>query len=356
MYTQIVEIQPRELKFLCLTSSLYHFDILFVPLSILTIQLGSLVEVKKQSSCAVHLANVTDQYVAFKVKTTSPKKYCVRPNVGIIKPKSTCDFTVTMQAQKSAPPEMQCKDKFLIQSTVVPFGTTEDDIVPSMFVKESEKYIEEVKLRVSLSIAPDYPEKPLANVILNQESSFKSSSPKEVNEPVLLPVNGATKQDPSYETIIPKDKLQNGVENFPPDDTVTEKLESITSVKNVEEFRSVKDDMKAAPPKDEEFYLVKDEVKPVKDLDETNLKLMKDIEELKSKISTMDSELVKAKYMIEKLKEEKSNTIREKELLKQELATSRKRTVVRKVRAGFPPLFVCMVALISLVIGLLLRA
>ncbi|CAA0839923.1 Vesicle-associated protein 2-1 [Striga hermonthica] len=149
MHTQIVEIQPRELKFLF--------------------------EVKKQSSCAVHLANVTDQYVAFKVKTTSPKKYCVRPN-------------------------------------------------------------------------------------------------------------------------------------------------------------------------------------PVKDLDETNLKLMKDIEELKSKISTMDSELVKAKYMIEKLKEEKSNTIREKELLKQELATSRTGTVVRKVRAGFPPLFVCMVALISLVIGLLLRA
>ncbi|CAA0839922.1 Vesicle-associated protein 2-2 [Striga hermonthica] len=223
-----------------------------------------IVEVKKQSSCAVHLANVTDQYVAFKVKTTSPKKYCVRPNVGIIKPKSTCDFTVTMQAQKSAPPEMQCKDKFLIQSTVVPFGTTEDDIVPSMFVKESEKYIEEAKLRVSLSIAPDYPEKPLANVILNQESSFKSSSPKEVNAPVLLPVNGATKQEPSYETIIPKDKLQSGVENFPPDDMVTKKLEPITSVKNVEEFSSVmiKDDMKAPPPKDEEFYLVKDEVKP----------------------------------------------------------------------------------------------
>ncbi|KAL9667994.1 hypothetical protein QQ045_002365 [Rhodiola kirilowii] len=27
------------------------------------------------------------------VKTTSPKKYCVRPNIGIIKPISTCDFT-----------------------------------------------------------------------------------------------------------------------------------------------------------------------------------------------------------------------------------------------------------------------
>lgn len=40
--------------------------------------------------------------------------------------------TVTMQAQKSAPSDMQCKDKFLIQCTVVPFGTTEEEITPGM--------------------------------------------------------------------------------------------------------------------------------------------------------------------------------------------------------------------------------
>ncbi|MFS8030612.1 putative major sperm protein (MSP) [Helianthus anomalus] len=27
------------------------------------------------------------------VKTTSPKRFCVRPNSGIISPKSACDFT-----------------------------------------------------------------------------------------------------------------------------------------------------------------------------------------------------------------------------------------------------------------------
>ncbi|OMO77429.1 Major sperm protein [Corchorus olitorius] len=45
------------------------------------------------------------------VKTTSPKKYCVRPNVGVIMPKSICDFTVTMQAQREAPPDMICNKK-----------------------------------------------------------------------------------------------------------------------------------------------------------------------------------------------------------------------------------------------------
>lgn len=39
---------------------------------------------------------------------------------------------VTMQAQRTAPSDMQCKDKFLIQCTVVPFGTSEEEIPPSM--------------------------------------------------------------------------------------------------------------------------------------------------------------------------------------------------------------------------------
>lgn len=39
---------------------------------------------------------------------------------------------VRMQAQKLAPPDMLCKDKFLIQSTVVPADTTDEDITSSL--------------------------------------------------------------------------------------------------------------------------------------------------------------------------------------------------------------------------------
>lgn len=31
----------------------------------------------------------------FQVKTTNPKKYCVRPNTGIVMPRSTCDVMGT---------------------------------------------------------------------------------------------------------------------------------------------------------------------------------------------------------------------------------------------------------------------
>lgn len=37
-----------------------------------------------------------------------------------------------MQAQRTAPPDMVCKDKFLIQSTIVSAGTIDEDITPSM--------------------------------------------------------------------------------------------------------------------------------------------------------------------------------------------------------------------------------
>ncbi|KAF5194404.1 Vesicle-associated protein 1-1 [Thalictrum thalictroides] len=105
-------------------------------------------ELKKQSSSSLQLTNKTEEYVAFKVKTTNPKKYCVRPNTGVVLPGATCDVTVTMQAQKEMPADMQCKDKFLLQSVTVPNGTTTKDITSEMFNKEAGKVVEEFKLRV----------------------------------------------------------------------------------------------------------------------------------------------------------------------------------------------------------------
>lgn len=39
---------------------------------------------------------------------------------------------MTMQAQKEAPADMQCKDKFLLQSVVTSPGTTAKDVTPEM--------------------------------------------------------------------------------------------------------------------------------------------------------------------------------------------------------------------------------
>ncbi|KAK9273489.1 hypothetical protein L1049_018299 [Liquidambar formosana] len=90
------------------------------------------VELRKQISCSLQLSNKTDNHVAFKVKTTNLKKYCVRPSTGIVLPCSTCDVIVTMQAQREAPPDMQCKDKFLLQSAIASLGAIAKDITTEM--------------------------------------------------------------------------------------------------------------------------------------------------------------------------------------------------------------------------------
>ncbi|KAK4798271.1 hypothetical protein SAY86_030597 [Trapa natans] len=105
-------------------------------------------QIRKQSLCSMQLTNKTDKYVGFKVKTTNPKKYCVRPNTSVISPGETCTVTVTMQSQKEAPPDMQSRDKFLIQSVIVPYGATTRDITSDIFNKEDGRDIEEFKLRV----------------------------------------------------------------------------------------------------------------------------------------------------------------------------------------------------------------
>ncbi|XVF73453.1 hypothetical protein PTKIN_Ptkin12aG0202400 [Pterospermum kingtungense] len=128
-------------------------------------------ELRKQISCSLNLSNKTDNYVAFKVKTTNPKKYCVRPNTGVVLPRSTCNVIVTMQAQKEAPADMQCKDKFLLQSVVASPGAAPKDITPEMFNRESGHRVEESKLRV-VYVAPPRPPSPV------REGSEEGSSPR----------------------------------------------------------------------------------------------------------------------------------------------------------------------------------
>jgi hypothetical protein len=128
-------------------------------------------ELRKQISCSLLLTNKTDDQIAFKVKTTSPKKYCVRPNTGIVSPRSTCDVVITMQAQKEMPPDMQCKDKFLVQGVVASPGLAAKDITQEMFTRESGNKVDEVKLRV-LYVAPPQPPSPVP------EESEEGSSPR----------------------------------------------------------------------------------------------------------------------------------------------------------------------------------
>ncbi|CAA6663296.1 unnamed protein product [Spirodela intermedia] len=138
------------------------------------------VELKKQISCSLQLSNKTDEHVCFKVKTTNPKKYCVRRtpgSCGLVRHATSSVLSLslsplTMQAQKDAPADMQCRDKFLVQSVVAGSVTTVKDITSEMFTKESGNHAEEFKLRVVL-VPPPKPPSPVREG--SEESSPRAS-------------------------------------------------------------------------------------------------------------------------------------------------------------------------------------
>ncbi|KAJ5474979.1 Vesicle-associated membrane protein-associated protein A [Penicillium diatomitis] len=104
-----------------------------------------------QEVCEVlHLQNPTPVPVVFKVKTTAPKHYCVRPNSGRIEPGKQVDVQVLLQAMKDEPPlEQKCKDKFLVQSVAVPGDDIDQSNVTAVFEKVSKSAINERKIRVN---------------------------------------------------------------------------------------------------------------------------------------------------------------------------------------------------------------
>ncbi|KQK11424.1 vesicle-associated protein 2-2 [Brachypodium distachyon] len=358
----VVEIQPRELQFTF--------------------------ELKKQSSCSVHLVNKSNEYVAFKVKTTSPKRYCVRPNIGVILPRATCDFTVTMQAQRSAPPDMQLKDKFLVQTTVVPPGTSDADLSPAFFSKETNAYIEESKLRVVLVDVSHPPVEQLENGVPNTDAVAEV--------PVLKDTLNLENDVPAKEKVgpLPQEQISAVVTDIPSPVRETLIPQEIPVLLHEEpailaESPPPLKDESSPPLKDESSSPLKDtpastieQTTPLKEdsiivkkssLEETlpieaitlidrgllgsqNHQLShvtEDVQNLKSKLSNLESKLEGAERMIIKLREESRTTTQERDKLQQEMVFLQKGTPKSKV--GFPLLFVVYVALLGTSLGYLLR-
>ncbi|XP_045818372.1 vesicle-associated protein 2-2-like isoform X2 [Trifolium pratense] len=442
--TPILEIEPRELKFIF--------------------------ELKKQSSCSVKVTNNTYHHVAFKVKTTSPKKYSVRPNVGVLAPKSTAEFIVTMQAQRVAPEDLVCKDKFLVQSTLVSNETTDEDVTSNLFVKDGVRYIEENKLKVALISSPDSPElvpfngnskngfdHEKAQMHSKDELEIQSLEPMVLKKPQHSKVHDVELEEDmelnvEYHTgldvikdakepgesglkVSRDDKLNpvKGVEELKSQQKigveVSKDLDSITvenaeelkpgkeaevkvskdlgsiRVKNAEELKAGKkaemvsndpgsirvnnaDELKPGkeaelkvskdylttvndaealkPEKERELKVSKDTViKTVKNVEELEpekepesrvskgieeLKLLEAIEEMKLKLDGLESKLNESGVTISKLTEERRLSNQETRILQEKLADLLNKTP-RKVQVGFPLLYVCMVALICVVLG-----
>lgn len=108
-------------------------DVIVSPPSELCFKIPN--DTKAEMTTILKITNGSMQSYYFKVKTTAPKSYCVRPNSGILLPKETKEIHVMIQ-----PPfperDQKSKDKFLVQTLLA-----EDPILaePNELWKVAEK-------------------------------------------------------------------------------------------------------------------------------------------------------------------------------------------------------------------------
>ena len=72
------------------------------------------------------LKNPSDRKVCFKIKTTAPKRYCVKPNSGVVDPNTEVAIVYSLQPFDYDPAEKN-KHKFMVQSMFAPDGEINQD-------------------------------------------------------------------------------------------------------------------------------------------------------------------------------------------------------------------------------------
>lgn len=117
---------------------------------------------RSQSTTSPHrnlrLSNTHTGSVAFKVKTTAPKAYLVRPSSGILKPDENQEVQIILQAQpQQGDTQSNASDRFLVQAVAV----GENEVVTREdWAKFAKDKIQEQKLNVIVEdegAAPDGP-------------------------------------------------------------------------------------------------------------------------------------------------------------------------------------------------------
>ncbi|KAI1380857.1 VAMP-associated protein [Hypoxylon crocopeplum] len=138
----------------------------------------------------LRIRNPNTHPIAFKVKTTAPKQYCVRPNSGRVEPGKEVEVAVILQAMKQEPPpDTKCRDKFLVQSVAIT-GDKEFANLASIWDAIEKSSIQEKKIRV-VFLSPagtssgaahlETPSKPLA---ANDTQATPDAAPPAYSSPV----------------------------------------------------------------------------------------------------------------------------------------------------------------------------
>lgn len=130
------------------------------------------------TSC-LKLTNPSDRRVCFKVKTTAPKRYCVRPNNGLVEPKSSVTVAVMLQPFDYDPNEKN-KHKFMVQTMFAPDGDINQE---TLWKDVNPENLMDSKLKCVF----EYPTEPTQNNVDSNNVEDKATNLKTIEVPKIAP-------------------------------------------------------------------------------------------------------------------------------------------------------------------------
>ncbi len=98
------------------------------------------------ATATLRLVNSSNDMVAFKVKTTAPNNYFVKPKAGVVRGGQSVEVTVTLQQQSSDPSNFM--DRFLVQSAVC---SSAEGLSKEDWARVPREQIQEKRLAVQFS-------------------------------------------------------------------------------------------------------------------------------------------------------------------------------------------------------------
>ena len=106
-------------------------------------------------STTLKVTNITNRKVFFKIKTTAPRSYCVRPNNGLVEPNDTGTVQVMLQPFDYSPNDKdRMKHKFMVQSRYAPEDATTADSDNAFKSVEDGVDIHDARLKCVFEVPP----------------------------------------------------------------------------------------------------------------------------------------------------------------------------------------------------------
>uniref|UniRef100_A0A182KGA5 MSP domain-containing protein n=1 Tax=Anopheles christyi TaxID=43041 RepID=A0A182KGA5_9DIPT len=151
----------------------------------------------------MRLTNPTDHDIYFKIKTTAPKKYCVRPNCGLLEPRESQEIAIVLQPFIFDSNEKN-KHKFMVQSMVKP--DDEEINLEDLWKKYPEKLMDS-KLRCVFECPLDS-NQPAQTADLSSAAPSAASNSKQSNAAAGNEIN-AQFSNAQFNAMSNEDELQS---------------------------------------------------------------------------------------------------------------------------------------------------